>query len=144
MAIFTGTQALIIGASLSGAAAAAHLACIFIGAPAYRFMGAGEPLARAAEAKRLRPIFITMAIGGVLLLWSAYALSGAGVIGVLPQTRLALTLICAVYFGRAIAFPLLRLAFPENSNTFWWVSSCMCAFIGFIHIYGTVILWRQL
>ena len=35
-----GTLALILGGALS--AATAHLVCIFLGAPAYRFLGAGE------------------------------------------------------------------------------------------------------
>jgi hypothetical protein len=139
-----GAQALVVGASLSAAAAVAHLTCIFIGAPAYRFMGAGERMARAVEAGRLRPTFVTLAIAGVLLLWSAYALSGAGVIGTLPLTRLALALACAIYLGRAVAFPLLKPMFPENSNFFWWVSSSICGFIGLLHAFGTLSLWQTL
>lgn len=137
-------QALIVGASLSAAAAAAHLACIFIGAPAYRFMGAGQRMARAAEAGKLRPTLVTSAITGVLLLWSAYALSGAGVIEALPLSRLALPLISSVYLVRAVAFPLLKPAFPENSNTFWLVSSGISGLIGLVHAYGTFSLWRTL
>ena len=140
----SGPQALIVGASLSAAAAVAHLACIFIGAPAYRLMGAGERMARAVEAGKLRPTLVTLAIAGVLFLWSAYALSGAGVIGALPLSKLALALISSVYLVRAVAFPLLKPAFPENSNTFWLVSSGICGFIGLVHTYGTFSLWRAL
>lgn len=140
----SGAQALIVGASLSAIAAAAHLACIFIGAPAYRLMGAGQGMARAAEAGKLRPTLVTLAISGVLLLWSAYALSGAGVIEALPFFRLALALISLAYLVRAVAFPLLRPAFPENSNTFWLVSSGISGFIGLVHAYGTFFLWRTL
>jgi hypothetical protein len=138
----TGAQALVIGAALSGAAAVAHLACIVVGAPAYLFMGAGERMARAAAAKSLRPTLVTLAIAALLFLWSAYALSGAGLIGTLPLTRLGLALISAIYLARAAAFPLLRPAFPENSNAFWWVSSGICAFIGLVYAYGTLLLWR--
>lgn len=107
-------------------------------------MGAGERTARAVEAKRLHPTLVTLLISGVLLLWAAYALSGAGVIVALPLTRFALTLICAIYLARAVAFPLLKPAFPDNSNTFWWVSSSICGFIGLVHAYGIVALWREL
>lgn len=138
----TGTQALLLGAALSAAAAVAHLACILIGPAAYRFMGAGERMARAVEAGQWRPTLVTLAIAGVLLLWSAYALSGAGLIGALPQVRLVLVLISAIYLARALAFPLLRPAFPENSETFWWVSSGICAVIGVVHAYGSWALWR--
>ena len=140
----SGAQALIVGASFSAAAALAHLACIVLGAPAYRFMGAGERMARAVEAGKLQPTFVTVAISGVLVVWAAYALGGAGVIGLLPFSSLALPAICAVYLGRAVAFPLLKPAFPENSQTFWLVSSSICLFIGLVHLYGVVSVWHAL
>src|SRR5215468_9676760 len=84
-----GAQALVGGAILSGIAAVAHLACIVVGAPAYRFMGAGERMARAVEAGKLRPTLVTLAIASLLSIWAAYALSGAGVIDRLPLTRVA-------------------------------------------------------
>jgi len=140
----TGSLALIVGGSLSAAAAIAHLACIAIGAPAYRFMGAGERTARAAQARRLRPTLVTLAIAGLLFVWSAFAWSGAGAIEPLPLTKLALVAISAVYLGRAVVFPLLKPRFPGNSNTFWLVSSAICGVIGLVHVYGTVSLWRTL
>ena len=143
-ALSTGSLALIVGASLSAAAALAHLACIFIGAPAYRLMGAGERMARAAEAGQLRPTLITLAITGVLFVWAAFALSGAGVVAPLPLTKLALVAVCIAYLGRAVAFPLIKPSFPGNSNTFWFVSSAICGLIGLVHAYGTVSLWRTL
>ena len=140
----TGALALIIGASLSAIAALAHLACIAVGAPAYRLLGAGERMARAVEAGKRKPTLITLAISAVLLVWSAYALGGAGVISPLPLSRLVLPAICAVYLGRAVAFPLLKPAFPENSQTFWLVSSGLCLLIGLVHVYGVVSVWHML
>jgi len=140
----TGAFALIVGASLSAMAALAHLACIVIGAPAYRILGAGESMARAAQAGKLRPTLFALAIAAVLLLWAAYALGGAGVIGRLPLSKLALPAICAVYLGRAVAFPLLQPAFPENSQIFWRVSSGICLVIGLLHVYGLVGVWHTL
>ena len=133
--------ALVVGATFSAAAALAHLACIFVGPRAYRFMGAGERMARAVEAGKLRPTLVTLAISGVLLLFAAYALSGAGVVGTLPFTKLVLALVSAIYLARAVAFPLLKPMFPENSNTFWWISSGICGFMGLVHAYGTLALW---
>ena len=137
-----GAQALVVGAMLSGVAALAHLACIVIGPRAYRFMGAGERMARAAEAGRLRPTVVTLAIAAALLVWSAYALSGAGVVRALPFTKQGLSIISAIYLARAVGFPLLRPAFPENSNAFWWVSSSICGSMGLLYGYGTLLLWR--
>ena len=130
-----------IGGSLSAAAALAHVACVVVGAPAYRFMGAGEAMARAAEAGKLQPTLVTLAIAGVLFVWAAYAFSGAGAIGRLPLAKLVLPAICAVYLGRAMAFPLLKPMFPENSQAFWLVASGICLVIGLVHIYGLVSRW---
>ena len=143
-ALTNGSLALLLGASLSAAAAIAHLACIVIGTPAYRFMGAGEPMVRAVEAGQLRPTLVTLAVASVLFIWAAFALSGAGIFGPLPLTKLALVAISAVYLGRAIAFPLIKSSFPGNSGTFWLVSSGICGLIGLVHACGTVLLWRTL
>jgi uncharacterized membrane protein len=86
----------------------------------------------------------TLAVAGVLFAWAAFALSGAGVIGSLPLTKLALVAISVAYLGRAVAFPLLKSSFPGNSSTFWLVSSGICGLIGLVHAYGTVSLWRTL
>jgi len=139
-----GTLALALGAALSAAAAIAHLVCIAVGPAAYRFMGAGEKMARAVEAGKIQPTIVTLAISSVLLAWAAYALSGAGLITRLPLTKEVLLAITVVYLARAIAFPLLRPAFPENSTTFWLVSSGICLLIGLLHTYGLATRWSAL
>lgn len=53
-------------------------------------------------------------------------------------------LICGVYLGRAVAFPLIKSSIPGNSTTFWLVSSGISGVIGRVHAYGTVSLWRRL
>ena len=139
-----GAVAFTVGASMSAAAAIAHLVCIAIGAPAYRIMGAGERMARAVEAGKLRPTLITLAISSVLLVWAAYALGGAGVIPPLPFSGLVLPAICMVYLGRAVGFPLLRSSFPENSQKFWLISSGICLAMGLAHLYGILSAWHAL
>lgn len=133
-----GTQALALGGVLSAIAALAHLACIALGGRAYRFMGAGERMARAAEAGRLAPTLVTAAIAGMLLVWAVYAFSGAGLAPPLPFTRLVLALISAAYLVRALAFPLLKPMFPGNSATFWRVSSGICLVLGLLHAAGVL------
>ena len=140
----TGSQALIIGGTLSAAAAAAHLACIAIGAPAYRWMGAGERMARAAAAGKPMPAVATLAIAAVLGAWAAYAFAGAGLIAPLPFTKAALVAISAIYLGRGLGFPLLKSAFPDNSRRFWLISSAICLVIGALHAYGTLVRWQEL
>jgi len=140
----TGAQALILAGSLTLMAALAHLACIALGAPAFRTLGAGERMARAVEAGKVRPILITLAIAAVLSGWAAYAFSAAGVIGPLPFPRLVLPAVSAVFLARALAFPLLKPVFPENSNTFWRVSSGLCLGIGTLYAAGTAAVWDRL
>jgi hypothetical protein len=139
-----GSVSLAVAAGLSAAAALAHIACVVIGPAAYRFMGAGEGMARAVEAGKLKPTIVTLVISAVLMVWAAYALSAAGYISRLPFTKFAVSAITLVYLGRAFGFPLLRTAFPENSTTFWLVSSGICLVIGALHAYGLAARWSAL
>jgi len=136
-----GAQALIAGGALTALAAVAHLACIVLGAPAYRFMGAGEHMARGAAAGKLKPTAVTLAIAALLLAWATYAFSGAGVIGKLPFTRIVLPAVCAVYLARAVSFPFLKSRFPENSTAFWLWSSGICLVLGLLYAVGSFYVW---
>lgn len=135
---------LLTGAVASGLAALLHLGCIAFGAPWYRALGAGEQMARLAEAGHWRPTVMTLAIATVLSVWALYAFSGAGVIGRLPLLRLGLCAITAVYLLRGLTFPLLMPAFPGNSMTFWLTSSAICLGIGAVHLIGLRQVWARL
>jgi hypothetical protein len=134
---------LLVGASLSLIAAALHFACIFWGTNGFRFLGAGEPIISMSAAGHWYPPFIAVVIGTILAIWALYALSGAGVIFPLPYLRLALVTITAVYLLRALAFPLLKPVFPDNSATFWFVTSAVCLVIGLTHLVGLVQVWQR-
>lgn len=103
-------------------------------------MGAGEEMARLAEAGSARPTIITLVIAGVLFTWSLYALSGAGLIGRLPLLRSCLVAITAVYLIRGFGFVLVMFDTPGRSATFWLWSSAICAIFGLVHAAG---LWRS-
>lgn len=135
---------LVAGATLSAAAALIHLACIAIGGPGYRFFGAGERMARMAEAGHWYPAVVATAIAALLTSWSLYALSGAGLIRRLPFLKVALCAITAVYLGRGLAFAPLMPFFPGNSTTFWVVSSAICLAIGLVHFAGVRQTWARL
>ena len=53
---------LILAGWLSAAVAALHVVIVFLGAPAYRYFGAGEDMARQAEAGSLVPAAMTLAL----------------------------------------------------------------------------------
>ena len=135
---------LIAGAALSALAALLHLVCIAFGAPGYRLMGAGEQMAQMAADGRWYPTVATLAIAAVLMVWSLYALSGAGLIGKLPLLRWALCAITGIYLLRGVAFVALMPYFPGNSMAFWIWSSAICLGFGVVHLIGLRQVWTQL
>jgi hypothetical protein len=135
---------LITGATLSALAAVAHIGCIFFGAPWYRFFGAGERMAQMAAAGSWYPAVVTAAIAAILVTWSIYSLSGAGMVTKLPYTRVVLCLITGVYLLRGMAvLPLIAFGLGR-SVTFWWWSSAICLTIGLIHLVGLRQVWTRL
>jgi hypothetical protein len=133
-----------MASALSALAALLHLACIYFGAPWYRAMGAGEQMAQLAESGSFRPTFVTLFIASVLVVWSLYALSGAGVIRRLPLLRAGLIAISAVYLVRGLAFvPFARLV-PGRSWDFWLWSSAICTVFGVVHAVGLWQSWDRL
>ncbi len=135
---------LIIAAVLSAIAALLHIGCIVYGASWYRFFGAGERMARLAEAGDWRATAITSAIVAVLTVWSLYALSAAGAVPQLPLLRIGLCAIAAVYTLRGVA-GLLYAAFAAGEGAmFWWWSSAICLGLGIVHIAGLIQVWPRL
>jgi hypothetical protein len=135
---------LLVGAALSALAALLHVGCIFFGAPWYRFFGAGERMAQLASAGSWYPAVVTSVIVALLLTWSLYALSAAGVVPRLPFLRVALCAITGIYLLRGLAvFPLVFFS-PGRSTAFWWWSSAICLGIGLIHLVGLRQVWERL
>ncbi len=135
---------LIIGAALSAAAAVVHVGAVIGGGAWYRFLGAGERMAKLAEAGNWRPTIVTLAIASMLLAFSLYALSGAGIVVKLPLLRIVLCAITAIYLLRAVGFLPLMPLFPGNSVRFWLVSSSICLALGVIHLIGLHRAWAYL
>jgi hypothetical protein len=134
----------IIAATLNFTAALLHLAVIIGGPDWYRFFGAGEKMARMAEAGLWQPTLVTIGIATVLSVWGLYALAGAGIIRPLPLMKPALTAITAVYLLRGLApLPLLFLTAIPMTPFVWW-SSAICLTIGLIHLAGLIPAWDGL
>ena len=139
----TPNFALLIGRMLSVLIAVMHLGCVVIGPSCYRFMGAGEQMAVLAETGHWYPPVITMFIAGVLLIWTLYAFSGAGLIMRLPIVRSVLVLVTSVYLLRGIAFQPLMAYFSDNSWAFWLWTSAIALAIGLLHLVGLVQVWKR-
>lgn len=132
------------GAALSGLAAILHICIIFGGAPWYRFFGAGERMARAADRGNWQPTVITSGIAIVLFVWAAYALSGAGVSFTLPFTKAALIGITSAYMLRGLLFVPILMAKRQKITKFAIWSSIICLGFGLTHLLGTLQVWHKL
>jgi hypothetical protein len=135
---------LIIAAVLNAIAALLHLACLYFGAPLFRFLGT-EEMAKLYESRDfVHPIIACLVLAGILFVWSAYALSGAGVIRRLPLLRLVLIGITGVYLIRGVVFPFMSEYFPGNSPLFWYCSSLIVFTLGCIHLIGVKQVWARI
>ena len=137
-----------IGGASSAFIAALHLAIIFVGAPAYRYFGAGEQMARLDETGSLGPALVTAGLTVVFALWAAYAFSGAGLLRRLPLLRTGLVVIGAIYTARGLLFgPQLvwflsgfRDAVPPRQLVF----SAVSLLTGLCYLAGARQQWERL
>lgn len=122
------------------AAALLHFTCIPWGAEGYRFLGAGEDVAKAVAAGDWRPHISAVVVGSLLIVGAVYALSAAGFISSLPFLRPVLFFFAAIFIFRALAFPLLKPMFTGNSELFWLVSSTMVGALELLFLVGAILL----
>ncbi len=139
-----GRSLLIAAGWMSIAASLLHAGCIIGGPTWYRFFGAGEELARAAERGSPVPAIITAGIAAVLGVWAAYAFSGAGIIVRLPLLRTALVAISAVLLVRGLGLPLMQIWRPDLSSAFLYWSSAIVTVYGLAFALGTWAMWPAL
>jgi hypothetical protein len=126
-----------------GAAAAMggllHIAIIFGGPEWYQFFGAPQGLVQMARDGQPRAAISCVAIASVLLTFSAYAFSGAGLIRRLPLLRPVLFLIGSGLLLRGILFVPLAVWYPRTvaricdcngADTFAITTSAICLLVG--------------
>ena len=139
-----GTPWLVVGGCLSLAASALHIAVIFGGPDWYRFFGAGEGMARAAERGAWQPTVMTLSIAAVLAIWAGYAFSGAGLIARLPLLRTALVIISAIYLLRGLLLFHALIFLPAVVTPFLVWSSLIVLIYGITYAVGTWLAWPAL
>jgi hypothetical protein len=134
---------LLTGSVLSGIAALLHIGIILGGAEWYRFFGAGERFASAAEAGRSYPAVVTTSIATMLAICAVYALSGAGVLPRLPWLLPMLCVITAGYLLRGLLIvPLLTVPSVRATPFLIW-SSLICLVYGAVHLLGLLQIWQS-
>lgn len=140
-----GDTALLLAAAGTALAAALHVGCIVFGPAWYAAFGAGERMVRWSRERRWQPTLITAAITLVLVIWTLYALAGAGTLPALPATRFVLSAITTGLLGRGIAGLVLAVRRPGyNGVRFWIVSSVACLALGGLYLAGTLQAWPRL
>jgi|GEM_PF-130713 len=140
----SGEGFLIVATVLNVGAALLHVGILIGGAPWYRTFGAGESMAQTADAGKLYPSIVTLGVICTLLVWAAYALSGAGVIARLPYLLPILIAITTVYLLRgALFFPLFAKSGKYTRGFMVW-SSLICFGFGFVHLAGVYGQWPTL
>ena len=135
---------LLAAAWMSIAASLLHLACIMGGPEWYRFLGAGEEMARAVERGSSVPALMTAAIAAIIAVWAAYAFGAAGTIRRLPLTRTALIAIAAVLLARAALAFVPGVWAPEQTFGFRMWSSAIVLVLGLCFAIGTWKAWPSL
>jgi hypothetical protein len=135
---------LVVGGCLSLAAALLHVGVIAGGPDWYRFFGAGEAMARAAEQGRWMPHLITSGIAAGLTIWALYAFAGAGLIRRLPLMRTALVVISLIYLARGLLIiPIMMKLSPSDAPFEYW-SSLIVLVYGIAYAVGTWRAWPHL
>jgi putative oxidoreductase len=142
-----GNQLLKLGSIFSLAIALLHLVIIFVGAPAYRYFGAGEAMARKADSGSTYPTLLTLFLVVVFTIWCCYGLSGAGIIRRLPLLKIALVLIGMIFTFRGVAvFPQLFQMARASAEVAprQLLFSLVSLVTGLTYLIGTILNWNCL
>ena len=127
---------------LSALVALLHIIIVIGGASWYRFFGAGEEMAKMAEAGSFIPAIVTLSISVIFFIWAIYAFSGAKAIKKkLPFTKVVLVLISAIYLLRGLAILAAIFVVPEQIDSFAIWSSIISFIFGVFYAVGTKKEW---
>ena len=123
-----------------------HVAIIEMGGAGYRYFGAGEGMARAAETGSMRPTVITSLLTVMFALWGLVAFSAAGIVRRLGIAKYLVAAIAALYVLRGV------LAAPQA----WWMwqhpeqvplrfvmFSLVALGLGIIGLWGVLLTWKD-
>jgi putative oxidoreductase len=111
-----------------------HVYIIQKGETAYRFFGAGEPMAQAAARGSSLPALVTSGIALVFAVWGLYALEGAGVAFGLPWAVPILWAIASVYGLRGLGVVMVFVKHPQKN--FLVITSLVSLLLGGLHFLG--------
>ncbi|HTK94151.1 MAG TPA: hypothetical protein VL382_00820 [Terriglobales bacterium] len=123
-----------------------HVVIIVWGAGGYRYFGAGEGMARAAEAGSLRPAVITGLLTLMFVLWGLVAFSAAGIGRRVGIAKYAVVLIGVLYILRGVlAGPqaVWMYQHPDQVPLRFVLFSLVALGLGIIGLWGVSLVWRD-
>lgn len=139
-------MSLVIGGGISAGITLMHVVIVFIGAPAYRYFGAGEQMAGMDAQGSWIPAIITLGIASVFALFALYAFSAVGMIRWLPLLRTMLCVVGMLYVlrGMLVIGDVLKVlehpTYPSRAIVFSLVS----LLTGILHLIGVIRSWNAL
>lgn len=143
-----GNAMLKAGGLLSGLIALVHVVIIGVGAPAYRYFGAGEGMAQLSEQGSWSPGLVTAVLTAIFVAWALYAFAGAQLIRRLPLLRLGLLAIGTLYALRGVLLgPQLVWHFSGAAALVpsrLLVFSAVSLVTGVLYLGGTLRAWSRL
>jgi len=101
-------------------------------------------MAIIVEQGSIKPTLITSLIIIVLVVWSLYAFSAAGMIVKLLFLRVVLVMVTADYLLRGLAGYIFINNALGRTPEFWIWSSSICLGIGILHLIGLKQVWLTL
>ncbi len=123
-----------------------HVVIIVVGGPGYRYFGAGEGMARAAEAGSMRPTIITSLLTLMFVLWGLVAFSAAGIVRRLAGVKYLVAAIAALYVLRgALAGPqtVWMVQHPGQVPVRLVMFSLVALGLGIIGLWGVSLVWKD-
>jgi hypothetical protein len=143
----TGQRLLAIVGWWNIAFAVLHVVIIFAGGSGYRYFGAGDKMARAAEAGDPKPTIITAGLTLLFLVFGLYALSAAGQFRRLPLARWAVLGIGVLYLLRGILVgpqAWWAIQHPDQVPLRFVLFSAVALLLGVMCVYGVMLRWKEL
>jgi hypothetical protein len=136
-----GQYLLNIGGIMNVAVGLVHIGAVFIGPAAFRYLRAGERIAKMADAGSIVPTIVAFGLASVFLVFALYAFSAAGTMRKLPFLRPVVLGIGIVYVLRgvlmiptAVFVWMQRNMMVEGRDI---VYSAVAALIGLLYLAGT-------
>jgi hypothetical protein len=132
---------------LSAGIALLHVIIIFAGAPAYRYFGAGEEMARQAEAGSSVPGLLTAVVALFFAIFALYALAASLSLPKPPLLRTGLITIGVIYTLRGLFLVSQLPQYMSNEPLVAFkdlVFSAVSLLIGLLYLIGTWRAWPSL